>query len=158
MSSAAPSPPAPSSRWRFVLAPRWLAWHVFTAAAVVGMLWLGDWQFHRAIDGNALSWAYTFEWPVFAVFGVVFWAKTILDEGKPAGAKGKAGLGGAAAPGGAGPDRAAAGLDLPGAGGPAAAGHDEDEAEADPDLDQYNAYLDRLNRQARASGRGRRPR
>jgi hypothetical protein len=91
MSSAAPSPPAPSpsapapraplSRWRFVIAPKWLAWHLFTVAAVIGMLWLGDWQFHRAEGGNALSWAYTFEWPVFAVFGVVFWAKTILDEG-----------------------------------------------------------------------------
>jgi C4-dicarboxylate-specific signal transduction histidine kinase len=45
-----------------------------------GMLWLGDWQYHRAMDGNGLSWAYTFEWPLFAVFGVVFWARTIRDE------------------------------------------------------------------------------
>jgi hypothetical protein len=45
-----------------------------------GMLWLGDWQFHRAMSGNALSWAYTFEWPLFAGFAVVFWAKTIRDE------------------------------------------------------------------------------
>jgi hypothetical protein len=153
MSSAAPSPAGPSSRWRFVLTPRWLAWHVFTVAAVIGMLWLGDWQFHRAIDGNALSWAYTFEWPVFSAFGLFFWAKTILDEGKPAGAKG-AGLAGA------GRNRADAGLDLPGAGGPAAgavavAGKAE---EADPDLDQYNAYLARLDREAQAPGRGRRPR
>jgi hypothetical protein len=147
MSSAAPSPAAPSSRWRFVIAPRWLAWHAFTVAAVVGMLWLGDWQFHRALDGNALSWAYTFEWPVFAVFGVVFWAKTILDEGKP-----DSDPAAAAAPAPAG--TAAAGLDLPGTGGPAPA----DDAEADPDLDQYNAYLDRLNQQAQAPGRGRRPR
>jgi hypothetical protein len=27
-----------------------------------------------------VSWAYTFEWPLFAVFAVVFWAKTIRDE------------------------------------------------------------------------------
>jgi hypothetical protein len=147
MSSAAPSPAAPSSRWRFVITPRWLAWHAFTVAAVFGMLWLGDWQFHRALDGNALSWAYTFEWPVFAVFGVVFWAKTILDEGKPAARP-------APAPAGA----AAAGLDLPGTGGPGAAA--DPETEADPDLDQYNAYLNRLNQQAQAQapGRGRRPR
>ncbi len=72
------------SRWRFVITPRWLAWHAFTVAAVFGMLWLGDWQFHRAEGGNALSWAYTFEWPVFSAFGLVFWAKTILDEA-PAG-------------------------------------------------------------------------
>ena len=44
------------------------------------MLWLGDWQFHRAMEGNGLSWAYTFEWPLFAGFGVVFWARTIRDE------------------------------------------------------------------------------
>ena len=37
-------------------------------AAVLGMLWLGDWQFRRAEAGNALSWAYTFEWPIFAIF------------------------------------------------------------------------------------------
>jgi hypothetical protein len=160
MSSAAPSPAAPSSRWRFVLAPRWLAWHVFTVAAVIGMLWLGDWQFHRAIDGNALSWAYTFEWPVFAVFGVVFWAKTILDEARPPAVKAAAARRTAGAPGGVGPARAAAGLDLPGAGGPGAdaGGEADGEQEADPDLDQYNAYLARLNREAQAPGRGRRPR
>ena len=44
------------------------------------MLWLGDWQLHRALSGNALSWAYTFEWPLFSGFAVVFWAKTIRDE------------------------------------------------------------------------------
>jgi len=55
-------------RWRFLVTPRWLGWHAFTVLAVFGMLWLGDWQFRRAMSGNALSWAYTFEWPVFAVF------------------------------------------------------------------------------------------
>jgi hypothetical protein len=114
------------------------------------MLWLGDWQFRRALGGNALSWAYTFEWPVFAVFGVVFWAKTILDEGRPGpkAAAAKAAAQAVAAPGGA-------GLGLPGAGGPAAAAGD-DQDEADPDLDQYNAYLERLNRQAPSAGRRRR--
>src|SRR5215472_13149658 len=73
----------PRSRWRFLLSPRWLAWHAFAVAACWGMLWLGDWQFHRAESGNALSWAYTFEWPIFAIFGLVFWAKTIRDEFKP---------------------------------------------------------------------------
>ena len=40
-----------------------------------GMLWLGDWQLHRALGGNGLSWAYTFEWPLFAGFAVVFWPR-----------------------------------------------------------------------------------
>ena len=55
-------------------------WLAFVIVAFWGMLWLGDWQFHRAISGNGLSWAYTFEWPLFAIFGVVFWARTVRDE------------------------------------------------------------------------------
>jgi hypothetical protein len=140
---------APSSRWRFVLAPRWLAWHAFTVAAVVGMLWLGDWQFRRAEHGNALSWAYTFEWPVFAVFGLVFWAKTILDEARPAKASGAA-----AAEPGAGP-AGGPGLPVPaGRRGGADDGGDPGDP-GDPELDQYNAYLGRLSQQAADRGRGR---
>jgi hypothetical protein len=66
--------------WHFLYAPRWVLWHVLMVVAFFGMLWLGDWQFHRAMGGNALSWAYTFEWPLFSGFAVVFWAKTIRDE------------------------------------------------------------------------------
>jgi hypothetical protein len=66
--------------WHFLIKPRWLAWHLFAALACGGMLWLGDWQFHRALGGNGLSWAYTFEWPLFAGFAVVFWGRTIRDE------------------------------------------------------------------------------
>ena len=39
-----------------------------------------DWQLHRALSGNELSWAYTFEWPLFTIFGIYFWAKTLRDE------------------------------------------------------------------------------
>jgi hypothetical protein len=42
---------------------------------LLGMFWLGDWQLHRALAGNALSWAYTFEWPIFALMGAVFWGQ-----------------------------------------------------------------------------------
>jgi hypothetical protein len=137
MSSARPAP-----RWHFLIAPRWLGWHAFVVFAVVGMLWLGDWQFHRAEAGNALSWAYTFEWPVFAVFGVVFWVKTIIDESRPADA-----------------DREAAQVDLPVGAGPAlrsagagrAAG--DADGEPDPELAAYNAYLARLNEQVQGHGR-----
>jgi hypothetical protein len=71
---------APAGYWRFLYQPRWLAWHALMVVSFWGMLWLGDWQFHRAMGGNGLSWAYTFEWPLFAVFAVVFWARTIRDE------------------------------------------------------------------------------
>ena len=67
-------------RWRFLISPRWLAWHAFAVVAFWGMCWLGDWQLRRAIAGNSLSWAYTFEWPLFAVMGAAFWARTIRDE------------------------------------------------------------------------------
>jgi hypothetical protein len=67
-------------RWTILLRPRWLAWHVFAVLAAAGMLWLGDWQLHRAEAGNELSWAYTFEWPLFAIFGLYFWAKSLRDE------------------------------------------------------------------------------
>src|SRR5215472_4996009 len=114
----------PRSRWRFLLSPRWLAWHAFAVAACWGMLWLGDWQFHRAESGNALSWAYTFEWPIFVIFGVVFWAKTIVDEWRQPGW----GEAGPAEP--AGTHDAA--LDLPAAAHTASAV--DDEAAADPEL------------------------
>jgi hypothetical protein len=79
-SAAEDGPQAPARVWPFLFEPRWLAWHLFTVLAVLGMLWLGDWQYHRAMGGNGLSWAYTFEWPLFAGFGIVFWARTIRDE------------------------------------------------------------------------------
>jgi DNA-binding transcriptional regulator of glucitol operon len=68
------------ARWTLLLRPRWLAWHAFVVVACVGMMFLGDWQLHRAESGNQLSWAYTFEWPLFAAFTVFFWIKSLRDE------------------------------------------------------------------------------
>jgi hypothetical protein len=140
-------------RWRVLFTPRWLGWHLFAVVAFLGMLWLGDWQFHRAESGNALSWAYTFEWPIFAVMGAVFWVKTVRDELKPPAAPAEvadvelpasAGTGqrpGAVAPGQEGQDGQA------GRAGPA------DEDADDPELAAYNAYLTRLNQQVKGHGR-----
>jgi len=72
--------PGSAPVWRFLITPRWLGWHLLMVVSFWGMLWLGDWQLHRALTGNGLSWAYTFEWPLFAGFVVVFWVKTIRDE------------------------------------------------------------------------------
>jgi hypothetical protein len=133
MSSAKPRP-----RWFFLITPRWLAWHAFAVFAAWGMLWLGDWQFHRAEGGNALSWAYTFEWPVFTIFGVIFWAKTIIDEwrGHTEAAE---------------PQSAGALTDLPGRAHTApTASPAPDQAAQDPELAAYNAYLARLNRREEA--------
>ena len=132
-------------RWFFLITPKWLGWHAFAVVATLGMLWLGDWQFHRAESGNALSWAYTFEWPIFAVFGVVFWAKTIRDEFKPSADPGNAPE--VALPAGAG----VAPVRDDGAGGAKADAADDEEA--DPELAAYNAYLARLNEQVKGHGR-----
>lgn len=89
-------------RWLILLRPRWVAWHAFAVVGTIGMLYLGNWQLHRAESGNQLSWAYTFEWPLFAVFGVYFWFKTMRDELREHGvaltAEGTPGAGAAAAP------------------------------------------------------------
>jgi hypothetical protein len=75
--------PRPRSRWPLLLRPKWLAWHAFAVLAAAGMLGLGDWQLGRAEAGNELSWAYTVEWPLFAILGAVFWAKTLREELRP---------------------------------------------------------------------------
>jgi DNA-binding transcriptional regulator of glucitol operon len=129
----------PSARWRFLLTPRWLAWLGFVIAAVVGMLWLGLWQFRRAESGNALSWGYTFEWPLFAAFAVVFYGRTVLDEvrGRRGGARSAPAQDTAADPDPGLPGRTPAGPAAPAA-----------EEAPDPELDEYNAYLARLGQQA----------
>jgi hypothetical protein len=129
----------PRSRWLFLLSPRWLTWHAFTVVSVAGMLLLGNWQLHRAETGNALSWGYTFEWPVFAIFVVVFWGKTILDEARHPG--GRAATQALPAAGLAADDD----LALPDAAH--APVETDDGAANDPELAAYNAYLARLNRQ-----------
>jgi hypothetical protein len=113
---------------------------------VLGMLALGDWQFHRAESGNSLSWAYTFEWPVFAVFVIVFWAKTIKDEFRPPATA--EGLDSVTLP--AGRDGVAAAV--PGA-GPGEASAADAPAEDDDELAAYNAYLARLTAEASRHGK-----
>jgi hypothetical protein len=129
-------------RWRFLYTPKWLGWHLLVVASVVGMLWLGDWQLRRAEAGNALSWAYTFEWPLFAIFAVFFWIKTIRDEAHPAEGEEAAPPAAVSLPARARPVPAAV------AGGEAEPGEPED-----PDLVAYNAYLARLSKEVRGHGR-----
>ena len=121
--------------WRFLIEPRWLAWHLFAVVAFWGMLWLGDWQAHRALAGNGLSWAYTFEWPLFAVFGAVFWARTIRDEFR---------LRRPAVETDSGDEAAATGPVLPEGIGTRQIEQPADDAD-DTELASYNAYLAKLN-------------
>lgn len=67
---------------RFV-SPRWLVKHAVAAVLVTGCLLLGWWQVGRAAGGNALSWAYAVEWPLFALFVVGVWVREIRTDGRP---------------------------------------------------------------------------
>jgi hypothetical protein len=60
--------------------PAWIARHVTALVLVCGFLALGWWQLGRATGGNALSWAYTLEWPVFAGFVVFLWVREVQLE------------------------------------------------------------------------------
>jgi hypothetical protein len=37
-------------------------------------------EIFRALGGNELSWAYVFEWPLFAVYAVYMWHKMLRQE------------------------------------------------------------------------------
>jgi len=87
---------------------------------------LCDWQVHRALSGNTLSWAYVFEWPFFAGYGTYVWWKLVHDQMEPAAPVVPVGAEGAAAP--------------------------ERIEEPDEELAAYNRYLAQLN----ASGRAKR--
>jgi hypothetical protein len=54
--------------------------HLTALIVVPGCLALGWWQLHRALSGNALSWAYTFEWPFFACYGVYMWWRILHEQ------------------------------------------------------------------------------
>ena len=142
--------------WHFLVTPRWLGWHLLMVVSFWGMAWLGDWQFHRALSGNGLSWAYTFEWPLFAVFAVVFWAKTIRDEFRikrgempdPRAVAAEAenlpaGVAGAMR---ARSVQAVSAVSVQDGAGSPAEGEDEE-------LSAYNAYLARLNAEVKQHGR-----
>jgi len=66
-----------------LLSRRWLARHVLLVAAVSVFALLGWWQLSRAEGGNARSIGYAFEWPLFAVFAIYWWARTIQLELHP---------------------------------------------------------------------------
>ncbi|MGS2616951.1 hypothetical protein ACVCAH_20870 [Micromonospora sp. LZ34] len=117
--------------------PAWIARHVVMVVLVVGFLALGWWQIGRAAAGNALSWAYAFEWPIFAGFVVFVWWREVRHALRGPAAADEPGTppapsGGAARLGVRRPVRVAR--------APAADAEGED-----TDLAAYNRYLQWLN-------------
>jgi len=113
--------------------------HLTAAVVVPGCIALCWWQVSRALSGNTLSWAYVFEWPIFAAYAVFMWWKLIHED--PGGHR--------SAPDGPARDVAVTSTNdrLPGgapdAGGdPAGAGAG---AEEDEELASYNRYLAALH-------------
>ncbi len=118
--------------------------HVVVALLVPACVVLTWWQVDRALSGNSLSWAYVFEWPFFACYGVFLWWR-LTHRDDPA----RAGDG----------DRVGGGRPTAGASadGPATPGAERPEvwehlAEEDPELAAYNEYLAQLH----ASGKRKR--
>jgi hypothetical protein len=98
--------------------------HVALVILVPTCAALCDWQVHRALSGNTLSWAYVFEWPFFAGYGTYVWWKLVHDQmGEPDGA-------------------ATGATPSPRAG--------EAAAEPDEELAAYNRYLAKLHVSGRA--------
>jgi DNA-binding transcriptional regulator of glucitol operon len=114
--------------------------HVVILIVVPAFFALCFWQLSRALGGNSLSWAYVFEWPLFAAYAVYMWWRFVHE---PA-AEGSPGDTAAADPGG---QAAAATADsIPAAETP-------EELREDADMAAYNDYLAQLAERDKATGR-----
>ncbi|HXY45325.1 MAG TPA: hypothetical protein VEH29_14135 [Acidimicrobiales bacterium] len=141
---------------------RAISLHVALVVAVPLFLALGAWQLSRALHGNLLSWAYTFEWPFFAGYATWMWWKLVHEEvaARAAAAQAEADAGGG--DGGADLDGAPFGTEgdtvsarpsepatIPAgtAGSPPPPALWDPYDDADPELAAYNRYLASLHTQ-----------
>ena len=54
--------------------------HLTLLVVLPAFAFLTKWQLDRALGGNTLSWAYTFEWPLFAGYALYVWWQLIHDN------------------------------------------------------------------------------
>jgi hypothetical protein len=124
----------------FWLSRRALRLHVVILVVVPAFMALCLWQLSRALGGNELSWAYVFEWPLFAAYAVYMWWRFVHEAPE-----------GAASPGDG------TGAPLTSNGDPAAAAQRAADAERrvseDAELDAYNDYLAQLAQRDQAPQR-----
>jgi hypothetical protein len=83
---------------RIWLTRRAIGLHVVIIVIVPTFAALCNWQVHRALGGNDLSWAYVFEWPFFAGYAVYMWWRFVHEVPPVAEAAGAAGAASASAP------------------------------------------------------------
>lgn len=72
---------------RRLLTPQWILLTLVLVVGVVVFCVLGYWQWLRyQQDGSPQNLAYTFQWPVFAAFGIYMWWRMLREsvEGPPA--------------------------------------------------------------------------
>jgi hypothetical protein len=116
--------------------------HVVILIVVPAFLALCLWQVSRALGGNSLSWAYVFEWPIFAAYAIYMWWRLVheaAEDGSPPATAG-------ADPGGR----------TDSANGDAATTPPPDaekEEREDTELAAYNDYLSQLAERDKATGR-----
>jgi hypothetical protein len=121
------------------LSRRAIKLHVVILIVVPTFLALCLWQINRALGGNSLSWAYVFEWPIFAAYAVYMWWRFVHEAAEDRSPPATTG----ADPGG---PAASANPKAPGPAGPA-------EKREDAELAAYNDYLARLAERDKATGR-----
>ncbi len=120
------------------LSRRAMKLHVVILIVVPAFLALCLWQISRALGGNTLSWAYVFEWPLFAAYAIYMWWRFVHEAAEEK------------AP----PQDAVAdpvGLNA----SPSATVPEEtaQEKEEDKEMAAYNDYLAQLAERDKASGR-----
>jgi hypothetical protein len=108
------------------LSRRALKLHAVILIVVPAFMALCIWQITRALGGNSLSWAYVFEWPLFAAYAVYMWWRILHEKPEP--------------------------LAVITENGQALATADE-AAPEEAELTAYNEYLARLAERDRATGR-----
>ena len=119
---------------------------VCTAVLVPAFFVLGYWQLRRAESGNTLSWAYVFEWPLFAGYLVYMWWR--LRHERPATAAPRAAPAGGATTGQPPDTRDGEPVETTGDMAGDEAG-DMDGDEVDEELAAYNRYLAALEESGR---------
>jgi DNA-binding transcriptional regulator of glucitol operon len=119
---------------KLLVSPRWLLWHLMAALAIGLFVFLGKWQWNRAMakDGTLQNLFYAFNWWVFAALVVYGWVVTLRQDVQALDAPPQ-------------PEDAPSRVTLPALYAKPRPADLDDPIEDDPELAAYNAYLAQLN-------------